>query len=334
MMRRSVIALAVGVGMIAIAVVVGYAFRRSPPGAAPKPLPRAMVSSPARVQVSDPGLTARLRQAREHAVLLLDQADRDAQQAVTTQVATLVTLFNEAKQRTPALANEVLAWSGHWRFLIDHVPGAGTGRHEAFLDAAVARHLFRPEQLTARLDAAVRAYLQAEHTIEDQVLVRLRQDLADLAVAGSGPSFDTQAVTAALDRLTQVAAAQACVGLQVDVTRELVSWVACEFVARAAVRAVVPEALVASAPATLGVSLAAAVVADQALAWSWDYCANPRGAMAKALNDQLDECAQRVIVGTRAAPGLQPRLEAWSRARAVQRRIVILEALDAEGGAK
>jgi hypothetical protein len=334
MMRRSVIALAVGVALIASAVVVGYAFRRSPPIEDRKPLPRAMVSTPALVQLSDPGLTARLRQAREHAVLLLDQADRDAHQAVTAQVATLATVFEEAKQQTPALANEVLAWAGHWRFLIDHVPGAGTGRHTAFLDAAIVRHLFCAEQLTARLDTAVRAYRQAEHTIEDQLLVQLRQDLADLAVPGSGPSLDTKGITAALDQLTQAAAAQAGVGLQVDVSRELASWVACEMVARIAVRALVPEALVASAPATLGVGLAAAVVADQALAWTWDYCADPRGAMTKALNRQLDECAQRVIVGTREKPGLQPRLEAWSRQRAVQRRVVILQALDAEGGLK
>jgi hypothetical protein len=216
--------------------------------------------------------------------------------------------------------------------LIDHVPGAGTGRHTAYLDAAVARHLFRPEQVTARLDAAVRAYLQAEHAIEDQLLVQLRQDLADLAVPGSGPVLDTRAVTAALDRLTQATAAQACVGLQVDVTRELVAWVACEMVTRMAVRALVPEALVASAPVTLGVGLAAAVVADQAIAWSWDYCADPRGAMTKALNQQLDECAQRIIVGTRETPGLQPRLDAWSRERAVQRRAVILQAFDVKGG--
>ena len=334
MMRRSVIALAVGVALIASAVVVGYAFRRSPPIEDRKPLPRVLVLSPARVQVSDPGLTAPLRQAREHAVKLLDEADRDAQQAVTAQVATIATLFEEAKKETPALANEMLAWSGHWRFLIDHVPGAGTGRHEAFLDAAVARHLFRPEQLTARLDAAVRAYLQAEHTIEDRLLVRLRQDLADLAVPGSGPFLDTRAVSTALDRLTQVAAAQACVGLQVDVTRELASWIVCEVVARMAVRALVPEALVASAPATLGVGLAAAVVADQAIGWTWDRLADPRGALTRVLNSQLDECARRIIVGTRESPGLQPRLEAWSRERAVQRRVVILQALGAEGGLK
>jgi hypothetical protein len=110
--------------------------------------------------------------------------------------------------------------------------------------------------------------------------------------------------------------------------------VACEMVTRMAVRALVPEALVASAPVTLGAGLAAAVVADQAIAWSWDYCADPRGALTKALNHQLDECARRIIVGTRESPGLQPRLEAWSRERAVQRRAVILQALDAEGGAE
>jgi hypothetical protein len=101
-----------------------------------------------------------------------------------------------------------------------------------------------------------------------------------------------------------------------------------------AVRAVVPAGLVASAPVTLGVGLAAAVVADQAIAWSWDYCADPRGALAKVMNHQLDECAQRVIVGTRESPGLQPRLEAWSRERAAQRRVVILQALGGEGGLK
>jgi hypothetical protein len=336
MMKRFENVLAVSVGMIAAAVVVSYALRGVPSRAArkPLPLPRALVLSPALVQVRNPTLVARHRQAREHAVKWLDQADRDAQQAVTAQVATIATLFEEAKQRTPALANEVLAWSGHWRFLIDHVPGAGTGRHRAFLDAAIARHLFRPEQLTARLDAAVRAHLQAEHAIEDQLLVQLRQDLADLAEPGGGPVLDTMAVTAALDRLTQAAAAQACVGLQVDVSRELLSWMACEVVASVAVRAVLPEGLMASTPATLGVGLAAAVVVDQAIAWTWDYCADPRGALAKALNHQLDECAQRVLAGTREAPGLQPRLEAWARERAAQRRGVILDALDAKGGPK
>jgi hypothetical protein len=334
MTKRFENVLAVSVGMIAAAAVVGYALRGVPSNAALKPLPRALVSTAALVHVSDPGLTARRRQVREHAVLLLDQADRDAHQAVTTQVATIATLFEEVKKETPALANEVLGWWGHWRLLVDHVPGAGTGRHRAFLDAAIARHLFRPEQLTARLDAAVRAYLQAEHTIEDRLLVQLRQDLANLDVPVGGPPLDTRAITAALDRLTQVVAAQACMGLQVDVSRELVSWVACEVVARAAVRALVPETLVASAPATLGVGLAAAVVADQAIAWTWDYCADPRGALTKALNNQLDECARRLIVGTHEAPGLQPRLEAWARERAAQRRAVILDALDAKGGPK
>jgi len=105
MMRRFLIALVVGVALIASAVVVGYAFRRSPPIAARKPLPRVLVSTPALVQVRDPTLTARLRQAREHAVLLLDQADRDAQQAVAAQVATIATVFEAAKQQTPALAD-------------------------------------------------------------------------------------------------------------------------------------------------------------------------------------------------------------------------------------
>ena len=330
-MRRFMIALAVGVGLIASAVVVGFALQGGSAIEAVKPLPRQWVST-ALEFVRNPVLSLRRRQAREHAVRLLDQADRDAHQAVSGQVATIAILFDAAKKQTPALAGEVLTWSGHLRFLIDHVPGAGTGRHAAFLDAAVARHLFRPEQLTAHLDAAVRAYLQAEHTIEDRLLVQLRQDLANLTVPGSGPVLDTKAVSAALDRLTQVTVAQACVGLRVDVCRELVSWVVCEVAGRIAIRVVVPEALVASAPATMGVGLAAAVVVDQAIAWTWDYWADPRGAMTRALNSQLDECAQRVLVGTREAPGLQPRLEAWAHTRAVQRRAVILQAIDAKGG--
>ena len=75
-------------------------------------------------------------------------------------------------------------------------------------------------------------------------------------------------------------------------------------------------------------------VADQAIAWSWDRLADPRGALTKVFNSQLDECARRIIVGTREVPGLQFRLEAWSRERATQRRIVILQAVDVEGGSR
>ncbi len=179
---------------------------------------------------------ARRRQARDRAIRLLDQADRDAQQAVSAQIDVIASFFEEAKQHTPALADEVLSWSGHWRFLADHVPGAGTGRHEAFLDAAIAEHLFTRDQLQSRIQVAVAAYLRAEHAIEDQLLVQLRQDLADLDVPVCGPLLDDKTVRAALDRLTELAAAQASVGLRVDVSREVASLVAGEVLARVAVR--------------------------------------------------------------------------------------------------
>ncbi len=83
---------------------------------------------------------------------------------------------------------------------------------------------------------------------------------------------------------------------------------------------------------TLGVGLAAAVAADQAIAWTWDAWADPRGELTKALNHQLDEFARRVIVGTPAAPGLRSQLESWSQERALKRRAVILQAVGAEGG--
>ncbi len=138
----------------------------------------------------------------------------------------------------------------------------------------------------------------------------MRQDLADLDVPVGGPLLGPKAVSAALDRLTQVAAAQAGVALRVDVGREVASFLAGEMLARVVVRAVVPEGLAASAPATLGVGLLAAVAADQVIAWTWHAYADPRGELAKALNDQLDEIEHRVFVGTPEAPGYNP---GWNR---------------------
>ncbi len=137
MSKRIADLIVIGVGMIASVAVVCWALWGVPPSADKQPMPRGLVST-ALAPVRDPGLAARRQQARERAIHWLDQADRDAHQAAITQVETVGAFFQAAQQNTPALADEVLSWSGHWRFLADHVPGAGTGRHAAFLDAAVA----------------------------------------------------------------------------------------------------------------------------------------------------------------------------------------------------
>jgi hypothetical protein len=330
MTRRILPALTVGLGLLAGAGLMGVALW-PPPAAGPIAThPFAAPAPPAAGPVVSRDELR--RRARERALALLDQADHETRQAVVDQIQALDTFFDDAKARTPALAESVLGFASEWRLVADHIPYAGAGRHAAFLREQFDRQLFTVAQLNERIQAAIRGYLRSEREIEDRLLVRLHQDLDDIPAALPDAGLDLDAVRVILDRAMAEATVRVQAGLQLDVAREIVVLASAEILTRLAVRTAVPASLAGSGPWTFGLGLAAAVAADQALAWSWDRWTDPRGQLVEVLDASLDELRRRVLDGTPEGPGLRKRLVALARERAARWRAVVLKAVTAIGG--
>jgi hypothetical protein len=270
---------------------------------------------------------------RDRVLARLDQADTDARQAITAAIAPIDRLFDRARQNTPALAESVLGWAGRWRLVADQVPYAGSGRHEAFLRDEFHRLMLSTDALEAEVRQAVESDLQAEHDIEDRLLVRLRQDLPDLPAPEIGPAIKARAVQAHLDEALVETTGHAVAALREAVVREMVVWVTSEILARQAARLALPASLTASGTVSFGLGLGAGLAVDQALAWTWDRWSDPTGRLVPMLNTRLEDLRRQVIEGTTQAPGLKPRLMSVARERAERRRAVILREVETMGGA-
>jgi hypothetical protein len=330
MNRRILPALTAALGLFAGAGLMGVALWPPP---AVRPIathPFAALAPPA--AVADLSQDDLRRRARERALALLDQADHEAQQAGADQIRVLDAFFDEARARTPALAESVLGFASEWRLVADQIPYASGGRHAAFLRDQFDRRLFTIAQLDEQVQATVRGYLQSEHEIEDRLLVRLRQDLDDIPAAIHDVGVDVDAIRAVLDQAVAETAAQARGNLKTDVAREIVVLAGAGMLTRLAVRTALPASLASSGPWTFGLGLAAAVAADEALSWTWDTWTDPRGQLVKALDARLDELRRRVVDGTPEKPGLRKQLEEMARQRAAKRRTVVLQTIAAIGG--
>jgi hypothetical protein len=232
----------------------------------------------------------------------------------------------------------VLGWRSKWKFVRDKVPFSRGGRHAAFLREAFAKHLFTPEDLNTAVEQAVRGYGDAIAGVENQMLVRIRADLVDLARADL-PEFSDQAeLVAAYDIAMKRAVSHIGTDVTADVATLLVSLIAEEVLAQAAVRMGVSAGLLGAGAgtswATFGAGLVVALIVDQLITWVWDWWSDPRGDLAAELNIRLDELHDQIVEGDTSAEGLRPRLAEFARQRASLRREAVFEMLGAPQAAK
>jgi hypothetical protein len=158
----------------------------------------------------------------------------------------------------------------------------------------------------AAVQGAIDGYRQAERDIEDQLLARTRIDLAGIPEA-------TIALPAELDGPVEPAFArlgESIAGsLQAELGHELAALVIGDLFAQTSVRLAVSTGLVGagqvSTVSTLGVGLAAGLLAERALRIVWG---DPREELAGRLDQTLDELGRRVLDGAAGSTGLQSRL--------------------------
>ena len=269
-------------------------------------------------------------------VAALQRADDRARRALAARLDAVDAAFAARAAAAEAIADRALGWGARRRLLADLMPGSGGGRLEVYLAPDVDALLPDADELEAMADAVVAGYLDELRGVEGRLLVELRRDAPDLDLPSPAFALDAAAADAVRDRAAAGLRERLVADLRDDLARELVALAAGELAAAAATRTAASAGLraaaVSSAPATLGIGLAAALAADYALGRAWDRLVDPRATLVRLLRARLDDLRRMLVEGAAESPGLRPTLEAFDRRRAAGRRRLVRRWIAAGGG--
>jgi hypothetical protein len=204
----------------------------------------------------------------------LEQASHQATQALDKHLATIHAFLDEHKAGSKAFAERLLGLKGKWELVKAEI-GDGNS-YAAFLQEAFAEHVFPMEELEKAVATAVRNCLAEWESIDDDLLVRLRADLADDVMPRTViPALGSdQALRSHYHELSQRVVQDLRTDLAVVAGRELFLWqasnvatdltlqVGAAMAARLGFSSTLLTAGAASTWQTLGVGLVVAIVLD------------------------------------------------------------------------
>lgn len=261
-------------------------------------------------------------------------AKQQSAQVLEGHLREIDAFFAEAKKNTPEFAERALSFSSKWRLVADHVPFTRGGRHEAFLRTQFEKHLFKPAELGAVIEQVVASYVAHLRSIEGEMLVKVRADVADFPETYLVAELDESALATRYDDALSHALAATGGGVRSDVATQVVSLIAGEVLTQVAVKLGVSAGILgtgaASSWATFGIGAVVGLIVDQIVSWVWDWYADPVGSLAKQLDAKLDGLNRLIVDGSDDVQGLRARLRAYAADRARIRATAVLSVLQSQ----
>ncbi|MBV9121925.1 MAG: hypothetical protein JO112_01035 [Planctomycetes bacterium] len=307
--------------MVAILSIAASLFPDAPRVTAPEvPPPPPEVITPA--PLDEAAVRAR---AWERAQPLLAEADRQAAAALDRHLDSIHAFLADSKPGARAFAERLLSLRGKWELVRSQMAGDGQNQYAEFLSQAFAEHVFAAGDLEQVVAAAIQGYLAELEGIEDQLLVRLRADLADDQLAGQAVFPDLasdQAFRSHYHDLALRVAQDLDTDLKVVAGREVFLWEATNVAtdltleagaaaaARLGISSTILSAGATSSWRTLGVGLVVAIVLDAVVnrfikAAGYDAEAK----IAEHVGDTLDDLGRTITDGSPEARATLEKLQ-------------------------
>jgi hypothetical protein len=205
----------------------------------------------------------------------LGEADVKSKAALSERLGAIDKLFSKGRSGSKAFSEEALSWGG--KFALVKGCFGGSDCHATFLKEAFARHIFSEDELKQALAASVKGYLFDLEGVENEMLVKLRADLADLDQADESTATHLRSdeeFRKEYQRLSVEIASTMKLDTGVMIGREVGILVASEIATQVAMRAARTAAAemgveggilatgAASTVATLGVGMVICVILD------------------------------------------------------------------------
>jgi hypothetical protein len=317
--------------LTSLVAVIGAAVGLSPAREA-KPTSPGVVTVERTASEPDDGEIQRtaLHRAGNH----MDWADREIAKSGRAQLQRVHWYILNSKKGTRRFADAALSFKSKWLRVVDYVPFTRGDRSRKFLAAKFRETVMDTGRVERVIRMSTMEYVRTIEAIENEMMVRIERDVADLPRSAFPGFSDGETLKLAFDRNLESSLAH----LLGDVRKEVAIFVASDIVALIVRRLMVSSAILgggaAGASFTMGVSLAAAVIADLVIGWAWDRITDPRGKLARELNSRIDELASRVVSGFGLQPGLRDSFAEVARQRIRVRRQVLRDMLMGQGQSK
>jgi hypothetical protein len=245
----------------------------------------------------------------------LADADERTQEATNALIDRIENFFKARKSGANAFAEAALSWGSKWE-LIKSREG-----HRRFIAEQFSEYIFSQNDLATLLEQAADEYAQQLKAIENEFLVRVRADLADLPAVALPAFSNEKTLQTKFSSIFETVVAEIDHNLSIDVGHGVISFAVGEVVALVvtktltaiATRMGISGAIIgtgaASSWATFGAGIVIGIAVDFLLDWMIGWFHDPVGDLAKKVSTSLDEVSRSITTGDPDAWQVRNRVE-------------------------
>lgn len=249
----------------------------------------------------------------------LANADERTRNATNTLIGRIESFFESRKSGANAFAEAALGWGSKWE-LIKSREG-----HRKFIAEQFSEYIFSQKELATLLEQAADEYAQDLKAVENEFLVQVRADLADLP-SEALPAFSNESVLRSeFSKIVETVVAEVAQDLSIDVGREVASLAVGEVVAvvvtktltAVATRMGISGAILgtgaAASWATFGAGIVIGIAVDALLDWIIGWFRDPVGDLSARISMSLDDVSRSITTGDPDAWKVRNRVEEMAK---------------------
>ena len=255
----------------------------------------------------------------------LAEADEGTKKATSALIGRIESFFESRKSGANSFAEAALGWGSKWELI------KSRERHRKFIAEQFSEYIFSQQELATLLEQAANEYAQELKAVENEFLVQVRADLADLPPVAL-PAFSNESVLRSeFSKIVETVVAEVAQDLSIDVGREISSFAVGEVVAfvvtktltAVATRMGISGAIIgtgaASSWATFGAGIVIGIAVDALLDWIIGWFRDPVGDLAARVSTSLDDVSRSITTGDPDTWAVRNRVEEMAKGHSDQR---------------
>lgn len=249
------------------------------------------------------------KELQDRLVLHVASSDSQAHELMEGRLAELKRQIVQRRDRCDAFADQMLSWSAKITLAKEGIGLTAKGAHEQFVRQAFAAQVITTDELRQLVAQTTEGFERDLQAIQNELLVRLRQDIQDVPGNSSSSDRQTAQIVESLEAVILTQPAASVSASQQEVIAFAASTVLAEALTPIAIEVMTSAGLLTagavSAPESLGIGLGVAVAVDIA----YSKITDPAGKLSAILQNQLGSLADAIIAGQPTQPGLRGQLE-------------------------
>jgi hypothetical protein len=258
----------------------------------------------------------------------LGNADERTKKATSALIGRIESFFESRKSGANAFAEAALGWGSKWE-LIKSREG-----HRKFIAEQFSNYIFSQKELATLLEQSANEYAQELKAVENEFLVQVRADLADLPPVAL-PAFSNESVLRSeFSKIVETVVAEVAQDLSIDVidvgraitsfaVDKVVPIVVTKTLTAVATRMGVSGAIIgtgaASSWATSGAGIVITIAVDALLDWIIGWFHDPVGDLAARVSTSLEDVSRSITTGDPEAWAVRNRVEEMTKGHSDQR---------------